>query len=117
MPVAIQLMRYVESRIKGVGSGIIASGSGIRSHGIGISSVSSDQGSGCAILVGSEMKKHSSLQPCHDSCWEVLFENFVFYFLCSGTTTSLFGYKLTTPEAVASLIRLKKDIHMLPKMV
>lgn len=38
-------------------------------------------------------------------------------FYCSGTTTSLFGYKLTTSEAVAALIRLKKDIHSLPKTV
>ena len=38
-------------------------------------------------------------------------------FYCSGTTTSLFGYKLTTSEAVAALIRLKKDICSLPKTV
>jgi hypothetical protein len=32
------------------------------------------------------------------------------YFVFSGTTTSLFGYKINTPNSVAALIRLKRDI-------
>ena len=57
------ITRYVGSGIKGVGSGIrrvgseiTALGSGITDHGIGISSFFRDQGSGCAVFVGSGTK-------------------------------------------------------------
>ena len=59
----------VGSGIGRVGSGITASGSGIKSHTIGISSFSGDQGSGCAILEGSETKTGRDLGTKDQKCW------------------------------------------------
>ncbi|CAH3018781.1 unnamed protein product [Porites evermanni] len=58
------------------------------------------------------VKSFGECGPVTDRQWTPAHE----YINC-GTTTSLFGYKLTTSEAVAALIRLKKDIHSLPKTV
>ena len=57
-----------------------------------------------------ESNFYSSIYKVHVYAIVVL-KKLLCFVLCSGTTTSLFGYKLTTPEAVAYLIRLKKDIH------
>lgn len=58
------------------------------------------------------VKSFSECGPSSDRCWSPAHE-----FINCGTTTSLFGYKLTTPEAVACLIRLKREIHTQTKML
>jgi len=58
------------------------------------------------------VKSFSECGPSSDRRWSPAHE----YINC-GTTTSLFGYKLTTPEAVACLIRLKREIHTQTKML
>lgn len=52
------------------------------------------------------VKSFSECGPITDRQWYPAHE-----FINCGTTTSLFGYKLTTPEAVATLIGLKGEIH------
>jgi len=66
----------------------------------------------CSLVRCLNVKSFSECGPNSDRRWSPAHE----YISC-GTTTSLFGYKLTTPEAVAVLIRLKRDIHPPPKMV
>ncbi|CAH3136847.1 unnamed protein product [Pocillopora meandrina] len=58
------------------------------------------------------VKSFSECGPSSDRRWSPAHE-----FINCGTTTSLFGYKVTTPEAVSSLIRLKQEIHSQTKML